>query len=419
MALHPLARMTFVIAAAFSLVACPNAQVTPEPPPPPGSWLVMLCKASDDPAEPFTPDYVRSLFAASPRGYIYDYFIEISGGRHDVSASRILGWTTASVTKAQLDPAVRNAGSNPGRVQTLRDCKTASLAAAAAAGVAIDPKSYAALLVIFNIAVDAGAAPENPKPWGSVIAPQQLQNEATFVQHEMIHALGILEHSRRTGKATGPDHVFNGPGEVDYQDCWDIMSSLTCVYTHQSAANGASGPELNAVYLDRLGWLDQARVARVSPAQRPQSFTLSPIGDPSKPGLRLLLIDGARNGTYTVEYREAVRFDRGAPKPAAVVIREVKTAKRVTAITYRANDEIDWVAGETFVDSGNLVALSVDAIGGGSATVTLRSDLGTPLQPGALCGNRETGPVLQCPALTECQARRLSPQLMSADWFCD
>ena len=74
--------------------------------------------------------------------------------------------------------------------------------------------------------------------------------------HEMGHGFDF-DHSRALSNSTN-----------DYNDCYDIMSAISCIYAFSGAGTtfggstfgGTSkGPGLNAVQLDLQGWIPGAR----------------------------------------------------------------------------------------------------------------------------------------------------------------
>lgn len=368
-----------------------------------GSWLVLLCKASDAPNEPHPKAWYENLFSKSEPDLLYAYFNAVSDGTVDVSGSQVLGWFDMNVNTATL--AARR---NTTRAQTARDCRS-SAAGTSASG-------YTGVISVINVPTDSGAT-------GVDVVVNNVESPVAgpmFLEHEMLHALGLNAplngHSWRTSKDGSPDHVWSHGGDSEYWDCWDMMSALTCVYTFPTSV-GPQGPELQGEYRRKLGWMQSDRVdvmgAGPSP---PRQIKLAPVSDPSKPGILLARIEVPTRGYYAVEYREKSRFDRGIPS-SAVVIREVRQ-NDITFVVTRQNDEIGWRKGETFTDTGNFLSISVDDIVPGEATITINTAFtsGTAAV-GALCGDKFRGQVTPCVSGSTCQARRTG-SLVSIDWFC-
>ena len=272
---------TAVVLNMVVLPACGNA--IPESPPPPGSWLVLLCKASDDPSEPQPKAFYQTLFARGQSDLLFDYFDQISGNRVDISGTRVQGWFSMPVTAADLSPTVRNNAMPVTRAQTAIDCRNAAISALAGSGMIVDPANYAGVITVINIPVDAGDAGNR----SVVISTGHASQEIGFIAHEMLHVMG-LQHSWRAARDTSPDHVWQGGTPTEYYDCWDMMSFRTCVYLFQSP-RGAHGPELQGAYAEKLGWLKNANriqtVATYPPT--PTTITLAPVSDPTKQGVLL------------------------------------------------------------------------------------------------------------------------------------
>jgi len=400
------------MAAALILTALPGCgNPVPETPPPPGSWLVLLCRAADAPAEPQPPAFYQELFARGQADMLFNYFDLTSNSTLDVSGSRVQGWFPMQVNTADIGPTVRNNGMPVTRTQTARDCRFAALAALAARGTIVDPANYAGVITVINVPIDVGAAGDR----SVVINAQHAQVEVGFIAHEMMHILGLPDSWRAT-QDTSADHVWRGGAGGIYGDCWDMMSFRSCVYLFQSP-RGAHGPELQGVFRERLGWLPTNRIQTIGAyPPRSTSVTLAPLSDPSQSGPLLVKVEVAGKGHYSVEYRERGRFDRGIPSPA-VVIREV-TPSGPTHLVHRQNGRIDWIAGEMFTDPGNFISIAVNTIASGAAAITVNTAYST--SAGARnewCGEKSRGQVRACAAGLQCDARRTG-SLVSIDWYC-
>jgi len=403
------ARWMCTLAATFALctlgVGCGGQ---PEDTPAPGSWLVLLCKASDAPDEPHPKSFYETLFSTSEPDLLYAYFQAVSEGLVDVSGSRVYGWFEMPVDTATLQ--ARNNAAPVTRAQTAQDCKASAVAAIAATGTVVDPTKYAGVITMINVPVDSGQA-------GDTVVDNNVEASGpAFLEHEMLHVLG-LDHSWRASEDTSSDHVWDHGGDVEYRDCWDMMSWLTCVYLFPTSMGG-QGPELQAEYRLKLGWLASDRVEVVSsgPSSGTRTVTLAPIGDPDKPGTLLARISMPTRGHYAVEYREKTRFDRGIPGNA-VVIREVRN-NGLSYLVQRQGGGIGWRKGDTFTDRGNFLSIAVDDIVPGKATISVNTAFAAgPASAGDPCGDKFRGEVVGCPPGTDCRPRRTGA-LVSIDWFC-
>ena len=379
--------------------------------PSPGSWLVLLCKAADAPQEPHPKAFYQTSFSKSQQDLLFSYFDAASFHTVDVSNTEVYGWFPMAVKTAEIAPSVRNNGTSPNRSQTVTDCENVALVDIMTTGITADSAKYAGVITVINVPVDSGQADQH-----SVVASTQLDNEMGFMAHEMLHVLGLSNHSWRTSPDTSADHFWNHGGDVEYNDCWDIMSYRTCDYVF-STSRGIQGPELEEAYRRILNWLPAGRLKQFSlypPGTN--SVTLAPVSDPTKPGFLLAQIEVENQGYYVVEYGENTGFDKAIPYNA-VVIRELRN-DGITYLVQRQNGATGWRQGEMFTDSSNNISISVDSIVPGAATITINSTYSTSAPGvGDWCGDKYRGQVLTCPASTTCR-HKTSGQLMSVDWYC-
>jgi len=228
--------------------------------------------------------------------------------------------------------------------------------------------------------------------------------------------LGLANHSWLTSPDISADHAWAHGGDVEYNDCWDIMSYRTCDFVF-TTVRGLQGPELEEAYRRILGWLPGNRVKSIPlyPAGT-NTITLAPVSDPTQSGFLLAQIEVENQGYYVVEYRQNTGFDRAIPFNA-VVIRELRN-DGITYLVQRQNGLTGWQQGEMFTDSANNISISVNSIAPGAATITINTTFSTtPPGVGGWCGDEYKGQVLACPAATTCKSR-LAGGLQSVDWFC-
>ena len=384
---------------------------SPEPTPNPGSWLILLCRTSDlTSVTPQPPSFYSALTARG--GALWNYFDEISNHKADISGSRVRGWFDMGVTSAQIAPAVRNNTTNPNRSQTLNDCKAAAVAGLAAAGTTVDPANYVGTIAVVNAPADVGAAGGK----GVVIGPH-FEVQLGFVEHEMLHVYG-LGHSWTMSADAGPDHIFSGTTDREYNDCWDIMSFQTCVFSF-GGANGLDGPGLQAFYREKLGWLDATRVLAPGPISINRSVTLASLSDPTvTTGFHLVRLE-VPYGDYVIDFREPTGLDQNFGR-AAVYIREVRTALKRTYLVTRNNGDSQWFQGDVFTDTRNFLRISVDNISPGQATITVNTGFnptGALAQLNQVCGDKFTGQTIPCAAMLTCAPRKTGV-LVSVDYFC-
>lgn len=396
-----------VMVASFTVSACNN--VPPRPAPPPGSFLVLLCKASDVATEPQPVSFYQAAFSKTETDGLAQYFDTISAGKLDISGSEVFGWFTMPVTAATI--LARNNTTNPNRSQTATDCRNAALPAIVNSGQIVDPANYAGVISVVNVPADVGAAGAR-----NMVVSAHFEVELGFVAHEMLHLLGLPDSWRMAPDLTA-DHVWKQAPDTMYGDCWDMMSFRSCVATFNTAARGPHGPELQGAFRKRLGWLDTARIYHHAAfLAGPKTVTLAPLSQPHQSGYLLAEVDVPNQGHYSVEYRVASsRFDRGIPTNA-VVIREQRNG--TSFLVRKQNNTFQWTLGEVFTDVANYTRISIDDIQNTKAVITIRTDF-SPTAPavGSICGDKYRGAVLPCPSGSTCRTRRTG-QIQSIDFFC-
>ncbi len=399
-----------VVLLCFVAIGCPPSP-TPEPPPPPGSWLVLLCKASDNAAEPHPPQFYKDLFSKTAPDLLFNYFDMASNHTVDLSGTEVFGWFSMMVNTDTISPAKRNNTTAVTRTQTARDCRASALGGIAATGKSVDPANFAGVITVINVPVDSGDAGEK-----SVVVFQP-ESSIGFVTHEMLHVYR-LGHSWLASSDASSDHTWGHGGDTEYQDCWDVMSFQTCVFTFDTASNGVQATMLQGAYRQKLKWLPADHVKDVPLVPTSSTVKLVPVSaDLATPGIAMATVEAPGRGYYTVEFRDQSGFDRGIPRPA-VVIRELRTNGR-TYLVQRQGGRIDWVQGDLFTDSTNYLSIKVDSIvPGSSATVTFNTAFSAaPASAGGMCGDKYHGQVNACPTGTACGPKR-GNQIQTIDWFC-
>lgn len=354
-----------VVALTCVAAHCPGP--TPLPTPKPGSWLVFLCKASDVALEPVPAGYFKSLFNSNQRDWLFDYFMDVSFGKIDISGTEVYGWFPMGTTASAMSQAHRNNTTNPNRSQTLEDCKGAGAAWLLASGKTVDFANYTGVIAIINVPVDNGQAGQG--------LTANVNDVLSFYEHEMLHVYG-LPHSWAMTRDLEWDHTWNAGADSEYGDCWDIMSFISCTYRFNSAPRADDGPELEIAYRDKLGWVPSNRIFNKSSQETaPSTITLAPVSEPAQPGYLMAKFDMPGVGDYVIEYRVPTGFDRAAPQ-SMVVIRELRDNK--TALVIRKDGRIGFSQNDTFVDFANQLTIHVESLDTHSATITLQPHYTVP-----------------------------------------
>jgi hypothetical protein len=290
-------------------------------------------------------------------GGLFDYWRDVSYGRIDLTGSRVLGWYTMPFTLAEQ--------STKPRWQKIQDCVDSVPSAVNLAG------SYIA--AIMNVAPGDGGE-VGGRILGDPFWP------LWFFQHETGHAYG-LGHSRNTA------------GGCDYCDKWDIMSAGN-VHTFGGLLFGATGPGLNAPYLQGLGWLPIERTARWTPGSAAQSFTLAALNHPEASGSLLVEIPLSDGRRYTVELRRKDEWDQGIPQDA-VLMHEVRPGDAHSYL-HDFGPGPEFLAGESYRDLTNKIQITVVSINSAASTAQIRIDYlpqepSTYPQSGGSAGGGGTG----------------------------
>ena len=178
----------------------------------PFAFVLVKWKGSN--AEPITKAHAEHMFTAAGRGTnVVDWFDENTHGNIDMTGNQVFGWIDLAISKDDWAAA----GSDRSQLHV------ATRAAAAAAG--LDLSGFTAVVAVTNIGVGvwggtgnvACSADNGTQPfWAQNIAPSVLCQE-------MIHGLGVYEHTCRDGSDT------------PYQDPYDVMSMFIAYAAHASS----------------------------------------------------------------------------------------------------------------------------------------------------------------------------------------
>ena len=258
-------------------------------------FLVLKCKLSDNATVPATNQFYHDLFQSE----LADYWREISYGTWELSTSVVNDtWYTMPISSAGW------VASTVSRWDRTSYCLNAYGGATA---------GYVNTITVVNGEGDAGNV------GGRVLVAPTAAN-VTFTAHETGHTFG---YGHSFDDTTRKNSDWSAPGE--YFDFWDIMSAMA-VYAFTDGRGLTSGPEMNAPYKVKGGFLPAQRVVRLTPATSVQHATLdvAAISRPEGNGALMVRIGADDNNYYTVEYREKGGFDQGIPRPT-VLVHQVKS----------------------------------------------------------------------------------------------
>ncbi|HEV7671443.1 MAG TPA: hypothetical protein VGS22_23230 [Thermoanaerobaculia bacterium] len=255
-------------------------------------WVVLLCKFKGDSSEPKSTGYFRELFGSAGAGLggVPDYFRDISYGKIDTAATEVKGWYSMPITLATAQATFEPTRD---RLGVINACVSASK---------VSVSSYRSVVAVINAdigeKIGSGAAGGRVliDPWGL-----ETDRGLRFVVHEMLHGYGL-------------DESYDDKGNV-YGDPWDIMSAMR-VRSFTGFGGGKSGPELNAPFKSKLGYLPSGRVLGLFPGPVPktQQVTVAAINRPEANGSLMVWIPvyGDSTGSYyAVELRQTSGWDAG------------------------------------------------------------------------------------------------------------
>lgn len=255
-------------------------------------WAILLCKWSDQDAEPESVGFFERLFTPAGAGTrnMVEHFDLMSHGTLDVSGSQVFGWLT--MPRPQSDYAGNVMVAPEGQInrQGLVD-----LARATAITNGVDLTRFWGVVVCTNTATDlfGGGGPQ------AVCGPGSF--EPAVLGQEMGHGYG-LDHSRRAGSTE------------DYQDPWDVMSTWNSCHMAVDSDYSRIGPGLNAANMRGRGWLDESRVWTSRERDFTETIELRPLHRRDLPGFL-----AAQVGGYLVEFRVAEAWDAAIPRAAVLV----------------------------------------------------------------------------------------------------
>jgi hypothetical protein len=299
------------------------------------TWAIVLCDFSDQQAAPWfvgsrqgaavwqgDAGFFRELFVTG-RGGVSDYFRAISYGKRDLSPSQVFGWITLPYTYATAD-----AQPPQQQVQYYGDAVSQAGLTPAADGHYTDASGteYDQAIVVWNLPFLYGGSPgmTNLAPDPS-FSTGSAEPSVAGSCHEMLHAMGLREHSFDDQERVGNT---GAPGE--YGDQWDVMS-VAAAYSFRGLDGLWSGPELNAPYRQKWGVMPLERVVTVTPdgsKSRSSSIFLAALNRPDVYGpfmVQVPIADGIPGHYFSVELRQRSGFDVGLPHDA-VLVHDVKPA---------------------------------------------------------------------------------------------
>lgn len=134
---------------------------------------------------------------------------------------------------------------------------------------------------------------------------------------------GVAAWGQEMGHAFGLDHSRQDGSNVDYQDMWDTMSTMTALCYTSDANYGLRGIGLNAWNMRGRQWLDESRIWKgPASADFSSSVVLRPLHRRDLPGyLGAELPAIGTDSAYLVEFRVPEDWDSNIATPTVLVHR--------------------------------------------------------------------------------------------------
>lgn len=281
-------------------------------------FAILLCKFSDSQNVISPPvSFFEELLVKRGTGGLNDYWSDSSQGKINLDGSEVFDWKVTDQTKADfmID--------RPGRWDKIVTAITTF--------PNVNISKYAGVIAIYNVNVgDAGNAGN-----GVLAGPDDWN--ITFLAHETGHTFG-LQHS--FDQSSRLNIWWSAPGE--YFDMHDIMSAMS-VYSGTHPKFGQYGPLLNAANLERMSWLDPARIwTQPTTNTSVATFELVSLGHKEIAGYL-----AAKIGNLYIEFRTKDGWDGAIPRPA-VLIHQMPGVNSVVMASDKTNYVNDWQPGQIY-----------------------------------------------------------------------
>lgn len=419
--------------------------------------VVVLCNFSNETVQPFPPSYFEHMFSDAGAGELgaLDFWHDVSYGSFSVSGTVVKGWYTLGITRdtwagygrsqkwsscAEAAEPFVNFNNFTDAIVVFPEATTTTTAAIDASVTTLTVASTtvgdAANFPTppFLMSIDDGSLPNGGNSEtvnvtgisGTTFTIQRAQGGTTAKSHlagaTVIVGGDLFGFGQRSVVLNGNTYTLGGvvgahdiPLSVfthemghgfdfnhsralsnstsDYNDCYDIMSAISCIYAFSGAGTtfggstfgGTSkGPGLNAVQLDLQGWIPGARETTFSNSSCSQStYTMAALNHPEASGYQelripssyVVTIPASEGGTatadhYTVELRSKSGWDRGIPADAFVLHLEANSRSywvdQISGVPVGHGGGLR--AGDEYVDAAGNAYVAVNSIDPSSFT---------------------------------------------------
>jgi hypothetical protein len=331
-------------------------------------WVSIMCKFSDNPAEPNNLTYFQGMYGTTTPGLDH-YWREVSYNAINTLGSTASGWYTLPQPRSYY---VVNNVLNLSRAAT--DCTHV-----ADANIYYPP--FVGVNLMFNDDLDGYAWGGSQymtldgvaRSWRMTWEPPWGYSNVTVMAHEMGHGFGLPHSSGNYGQT--------------YDNQWDVMSDTWTNCSNSSDLTyGCLGQHTISFHKDLLGWIPPEQ-KYIFPGGN-ATITLEQLALPQTGNYKLVQIPikGSSTHFYTLEARRKTGYDIQLPGQA-VIIHEVDKTRAIPAhvIDPDLNGNTGdagamWEIGETFSDPANGISVYISSTTSTGYQVTIT----TPsIPPGA------------------------------------
>lgn len=311
-------------------------------------FVVLLCHTQDvDRVDRKTTSYYEDLFIHDPKG-LASYWADVSHRHIDLNGTQVIGWRALPQSDTEFNTLNRE-GRISAAVQFFANDSNPAMR--------VDFSRFYGVVVLVDRGTDLGSVGNGKMHFrlngvdmdlGVVLCSEG--NGHSHIAHEMGHALGF-DHSFDTSPIAKDPGNDSRPGA--YGDSWDIMSSdLNKGYMHPRFYQ--SGPILNAVNMEMIGWLGSARICQCP--QRfhdPMMIDLQALNTPGGTGHVVAKVDD-----YYLEFRTNDRWDAGIGRPCLLIHQHGLNVRAHSVLLRQSVERHEYLEGDSFKSGFNRVFIS-------------------------------------------------------------
>ncbi|TXI50476.1 MAG: hypothetical protein E6Q50_04040 [Lysobacter sp.] len=327
------------------------------------SWVTLMCKFADQPAEPKSQSYFQGQYG-NAIGQLGHYWQEVSYGQINLAGSNAYGWATLPQPRSYY--VTFDTATNKDKADLTKLFDDCTAAHDANVNFAVNG-GVQGVNMMFNDDLDSYAWGGSScstldginKCWSSTWNPPWSFNNLAPLSHEMGHAYGL-------------PHANNSDNDSDpYDNPWDVMSDAWNNGV-PNATYGTLPKHINIYSRNRLGWVAAARKRTVNAGTAATSLTLDRASLAGSTNLQMITLayPGQSTRYFTIEARKRTGDYENRLAGDAVIIHEVQTSRKEPAWSVdadtppanRANNEGSmFKVGETWVSPDYAFRVKVES----------------------------------------------------------